>query len=62
LNKWDFVGKTEVIDKSVNPEWKKSFHVPYKFEVHQLFKIIVYHIIDNKKISDWDAQLKVGEI
>lgn len=53
MNKWDFVGTTEIIDKSVNPEWKKSFDVPYKFEVHQLFKIIVYHIIDKKKISDW---------
>jgi len=46
----------------VNPKWKKSFDIPYKFEVQQLFKIIVYHIIDNKKISNWEAQLKVGEI
>ena len=51
-DKWNLVGMTEVIDKSVNPEWKKSFDVPYKFEVHQLFKIIIYHVKDHRKLTN----------
>lgn len=60
--KWDLVGMTEVIDKSENPEWDKSFDVPYKFEVQQLFKVVVYHANDKKKLTNWEAQDQIGEI
>jgi hypothetical protein len=61
-NKWDLVGTTEVIDKSLNPEWKKSFDVPYKFEVQQLFKIDVYHVYDHKRLSNLEVHDKISEI
>jgi hypothetical protein len=31
---------------NLNPEWVKSFDVPFKFEEKQLFKAIVYDVKD----------------
>jgi hypothetical protein len=53
---------TEVIHNSLNPEWIKSFDVPYKFEVHQLFKIIVYDVDDFQNLTNWGGHDKVGEV
>jgi hypothetical protein len=43
---WREVGKTELVENSLNPAWEKKFVVEYKFEERQQVKFDVY---------DWDS-------
>ena len=40
--KWIEVGRTEVINDSLNPQWAKKFVLSYNFEVRQMLKFEVY--------------------
>jgi hypothetical protein len=31
-NRWSFIGMTEIVPDSLNPEWVNCFDLPYKFE------------------------------
>ena len=31
-NRWSFIGMTEIVPDSLNPEWVNCFDIPYKFE------------------------------
>jgi hypothetical protein len=50
-NRWSFIGMTEIVPDSLNPEWVNSFDLPYKFEETQLFKVIVYDVDDFENLK-----------
>lgn len=56
------IGKTETIRDSLDPEWVKSFDVPYRFEEMQVFKVVVYHVDDVVNAEDLEKQNVVGEV
>ena len=45
-SQWREVGKTELVENSLNPAWEKKFVVEYRFEERQQVKFEVY---------DWDS-------
>ncbi|CAD8051228.1 unnamed protein product [Paramecium sonneborni] len=47
------IGKTEVRDNNLNPDWKTSVVLDFIFEIHQFLKIVVMDH-DGKKIEDDD--------
>ena len=41
---WEFIGNTETVENNLNPEFVKSFEIPFYFERNQKAKFEVYDI------------------
>ena len=46
---WTYVGKTEIVKESLNPDWAKSFVIDYYFEKNQEIRFEVYDEDDSRR-------------
>lgn len=46
---WNEVGRTEMVKDSLNPEFVRSFKVPFHFEEVQYLRLVVYDVDDVDK-------------
>ena len=46
-NRWVEIGRTEVIEDDLNPEFAKKFNLDYRFETQQKYKFAVYDKDEN---------------
>ena len=54
-SRWTEIGRTEVIENSLNPAWEKKFVIEYRFEERQQVKFEVYDADSSTtRLSDHD--------
>lgn len=53
------IGKTEVIQNNLNPDFSKSFEIDYYFEKEQTIKFKVYDV-DEGQSDDFIGEIEVS--